>query len=149
MSADIGQNVGWITRQMYEAARHGARVAYFPEGALSGYAGADFETFTGYDWDALDHTTGRVRERAADLGIWDGHGVRAPVQRRQRAAQQPVRDSATPVRSPDAMTSGSSAAPTWIISARAATSAPGPSTGSGAGHWSATTTGSPSCTGTT
>jgi len=70
VSADIEQNIGWITRQMHQAARHGARVAHFPEGALSGYAGADFETFTGYDWGALDRATGRVRERAAELGIW-------------------------------------------------------------------------------
>jgi deaminated glutathione amidase len=70
VSADIGQNAGWITRQMHQAARQGARVAHFPEGALSGYAGTDFQTFTGYDWDALDRATGRVRERAAELGIW-------------------------------------------------------------------------------
>jgi predicted amidohydrolase len=25
VSADIGQNIGWITRQMDQAARHGAR----------------------------------------------------------------------------------------------------------------------------
>ena len=70
VSADIEQNAGWITRQMDEAARQGARVAHFPEGALSGYAGTDFETFTGYDWDALDRATDRVRERASELGIW-------------------------------------------------------------------------------
>jgi predicted amidohydrolase len=46
VSADIEQNADWIIRQMHEAARHGARVAHFPEGALSGYAEADFETFT-------------------------------------------------------------------------------------------------------
>ncbi len=66
VSADIEQNTGWITRQMHQA----ARVAHFPEGALSGYAGTDFETFTGYDWDALDRATDRVRERAGELGIW-------------------------------------------------------------------------------
>ena len=70
VSADIEQNTGWITRQMHEAARQGARVAHFPEGALSGYAGTDFETFTGYDWDALDRATDRVREYAGELGIW-------------------------------------------------------------------------------
>jgi hypothetical protein len=69
VSADIEQNIGWITQQMHQAARHGARVAHFPEGALSGYAGADFETFTGYDWGALDRATGRVRDRAAELGM--------------------------------------------------------------------------------
>jgi predicted amidohydrolase len=70
VSADPGRNAGWIIRQMYEAARQGARVAHFPEGALSGYAGADFETFTGYDWDALDRAADRVRACAGELGIW-------------------------------------------------------------------------------
>jgi deaminated glutathione amidase len=70
VSADAGQNAGWITRQMREAAPQGARVAHFPEGALSGYAGADFETFTGYDWDALDRAADRVRACAGELGIW-------------------------------------------------------------------------------
>jgi deaminated glutathione amidase len=70
VSADIGQNADWVTRQMSEAARRGARVTHFPEGALSDYAGADFQTFTGYDWDTLDRATDRVRERAGQLGIW-------------------------------------------------------------------------------
>jgi predicted amidohydrolase len=74
VSADIEQNAVWITRQMHEAARQGARVAHFPEGALSGYAGTDFETFTGHDWDALDRATDRVRERAGELGIWVAAG---------------------------------------------------------------------------
>jgi predicted amidohydrolase len=55
---------------MGEAAGRGARVAHFPEGALSGYAGSDFGTFAGYDWAALARATDRVRERAAELGIW-------------------------------------------------------------------------------
>lgn len=74
VSADIGQNANWVIQQMQEAARQGARVAHFPEGALSGYAGTDFETFTGYDWGALDRATGRVRERAGELGIWVAAG---------------------------------------------------------------------------
>jgi predicted amidohydrolase len=63
-NADIEQNAGWMARQLREAARQGARVAHFPEGALSGYAGTDFETFTGYDWDTLDRATGSIRELA-------------------------------------------------------------------------------------
>jgi len=70
VSADAGQNADWMTRQMREAAGRGARVAHFPEGALSGYAGADFETFAGYGWDDLDRATGRIQECAAGLGIW-------------------------------------------------------------------------------
>ena len=91
VSADIEQNAGWITRQMHESAEQGARVAHFPEGALSGYAGTDFETFTGYDWDALTAppTAYGTCKRAGHLV---GSRVSAPVQRRQRTAQQPVRD---------------------------------------------------------
>jgi predicted amidohydrolase len=74
VSADIKQNVAWMARQMREAARRGARVAHFPEGALSGYAGTDFATFTGYDWDALDRATKGIREIASELGIWVAAG---------------------------------------------------------------------------
>ncbi len=74
VSADIGQNAGWMARQLRQAARQGARVAHFPEGALSGYAGTDFGTFTGYDWDALDRATDGIRELANELGIWVAAG---------------------------------------------------------------------------
>jgi predicted amidohydrolase len=74
VSADTGQNAGWITGQMQEAVRQGARLAHFPEGALSGYAGTDFGTFAGYDWNALDRALGFIRERAAELGIWVAAG---------------------------------------------------------------------------
>ncbi len=70
VSADIKQNAAWMARQLREAAHRGARVAHFPEGALSGYAGADFKTFTGYDWGALDRATEGIRELARALGIW-------------------------------------------------------------------------------
>jgi deaminated glutathione amidase len=49
VSADISANLDHIKRQMATASRRGARVAHFPEGALSGYAGTDFETFAGFD----------------------------------------------------------------------------------------------------
>jgi predicted amidohydrolase len=73
-SADIRQNAGWMALQMREAARRGARVAHFPEGALSGYAGTDFGTFTGYDWDGLDCATESIRQLASELGIWVAAG---------------------------------------------------------------------------
>jgi deaminated glutathione amidase len=74
VSADIGRNAGWVARQLREAAGQGARVAHFPEGALSGYAGTDFATFAGYDWDALDRATDDIRELARELGIWVAAG---------------------------------------------------------------------------
>jgi predicted amidohydrolase len=70
VSADIKQNAAWMARQMREAARRGARVAHFGEGALSGYAGTDFGTFTGYDWDTLARATDGIRQLARELGIW-------------------------------------------------------------------------------
>ena len=70
VSGDIGQNAGWIARQLAEAAAAGARVAHFPEGALSGYAGTDFATFAGFDWTALRTAAEHIQERARELGIW-------------------------------------------------------------------------------
>ena len=49
VSADIAQNAAQIKRQMTRASRAGARVAHFAEGALSGYAGTDFDTFGEFD----------------------------------------------------------------------------------------------------
>ena len=53
VSAGIGANLRHITRQIQSATQRGAHVAHFPEGALSGYAGTDFESFpalTGTNW---------------------------------------------------------------------------------------------------
>ena len=70
VGADIDANLGHVKRQMAVAARHGARVAHFPEGALSGYAGVDFESFAGCPWDRLREAAGEVARHAASLGIW-------------------------------------------------------------------------------
>lgn len=70
VSADIGANLRYVKRQMTAAARRGARVAHFPEGALSGYAGTDFATFAGFDWDRLGEATATVSQHARALGIW-------------------------------------------------------------------------------
>ena len=64
VSADAGQNAGWITRQMREAARQGARVAHFPEGALSGYAGTASRRSpgtTGMRWTVPPTASGHAR----------------------------------------------------------------------------------------
>jgi deaminated glutathione amidase len=70
VSGEIGANLRQIRTQMTASARRGARVAHFPEGALSGYAGTDFATFDGFDWDQLDRATDAIREHARRLGIW-------------------------------------------------------------------------------
>ena len=55
---------------MRTAARRGAEVVHFSETALSGYAGAQFESFDGYPWDVLADETARIRASAAQLGLW-------------------------------------------------------------------------------
>jgi predicted amidohydrolase len=70
VTADVDPNLGWITRQAREAAEHGAEVAHFPEGALSGYAGVDFSSFEGFDWEALRSASRRLLEVARSLSIW-------------------------------------------------------------------------------
>jgi predicted amidohydrolase len=70
VSADIGDNLGHVAQQMALAKQRGARVAHFPEGALSGYSGIDFETFAGFDWDRLREATGEVIKLARRLQMW-------------------------------------------------------------------------------
>ncbi len=70
VAADIDSNLRFIKRQMSSAKARGARVAHFPEGCLSGYAGTDFETFAGFDWSRLDTATAEVTDHARRLGIW-------------------------------------------------------------------------------
>lgn len=70
VSADIAANLRHVKRQMSLASQRGARVAHFPEGALSGYAGTDFESFEGFDWDQLGDATGQLAEHSRRLGIW-------------------------------------------------------------------------------
>lgn len=81
VSADVGANLRQITRQMSVAADRGARVAHFPEGALSGYAGTDFEGFAGFDWNELRTATDIITGHARRLGLWarDGRAHRPGV----------------------------------------------------------------------
>jgi deaminated glutathione amidase len=70
VGADIAANAAEIRRLMAWASQAGARVAHFPEGALSGYAGTDFATFDGFDWQTLRQVTDDVARLARELGIW-------------------------------------------------------------------------------
>jgi hypothetical protein len=70
VSADIAANLGFARRQLSLASQRGARVAHFPEGALSGYAGPDFETFAGFDWKLLRDAVGDIAGCCRRLVIW-------------------------------------------------------------------------------
>ena len=70
VSADVDANRRHVTRQLHLAARRGARVAHFPEGALSGYAGVDHGGFTGFDWERLRAATREIASHCARLRTW-------------------------------------------------------------------------------
>jgi predicted amidohydrolase len=70
VSGEILRNLGYVKRQMQTAAERGADVALFPECALGGYAGWDFPSFDGYDWETLRVATEEVIALAGRLGLW-------------------------------------------------------------------------------
>ena len=70
VSADVKVNLGHVLRQARSAKRRSADVAHFPEGALSGYADSNSDTFGGFDWEGLRAATDRVLEVARELGMW-------------------------------------------------------------------------------
>ena len=70
VSADIRRNCHYVLQQMSTAKRRRARVAHFCECSLSGYAGADFDSYVDFDWELLEACTHRVLERARELGLW-------------------------------------------------------------------------------
>lgn len=84
VTVDPAANSHAIRTAMRDAAVHGARLAHFPEGALSGYAGQDKELMTGWkvDWSAVQRELGRVAELAGQLGLWvvvgGNHQLTAP-----------------------------------------------------------------------
>src|ERR1051325_877712 len=55
---------------MVAARRKNAQVAHFSECCLSGYAGIEFQSFTGYDWPRLTAATRRVMSLARKLRLW-------------------------------------------------------------------------------
>ena len=69
VSADPALNAQRVVRQMTAAADQGADVVHFPECCLSGYAGVDFASYAGYDWDALRRCTEEVQVAAQRLTL--------------------------------------------------------------------------------
>ncbi len=66
----IRRNGAMVRRQMAQAADKGADVVHFPECALSGYAGMDFEGWSSFDWDALKEETLGICAQARERGLW-------------------------------------------------------------------------------
>ncbi len=70
VSADIRANAEWIRRQMREMHDRGADLVHFSECALSGYAGADFKSLDGFDWQQLHEETKSILALAKELKLW-------------------------------------------------------------------------------
>jgi len=70
VSADIVRNYKYVSNQIRIAESQGADVAHFPECALSGYAGPDFETYKNFNWNELVKCTKQILDLARQLKIW-------------------------------------------------------------------------------
>jgi len=70
VNGSVEHNSGKIQMLMRQAKDGGADIVHFSECALSGYAGIDFESFDGYDWDFLRTETKKIMALAAELGLW-------------------------------------------------------------------------------
>ncbi len=70
VSDDIRRNARYVARQMRQAKQKGAHVAHFCECALSGYAGSDFDSHEGFDWELLEACSRKVLDLARELRIW-------------------------------------------------------------------------------
>lgn len=70
VDADIRRNREYVLRQMHTSREQGADVAHFPEACLSGYAGADFQSYRRYDWDLLETCTRQVLDLTRQLQLW-------------------------------------------------------------------------------
>lgn len=67
---DVRANGQHIRDLMAQAKDQGARLIHFPEGALSGYAGAQIDTWDDVDWHMVQSELQRIAECAGNLGLW-------------------------------------------------------------------------------
>lgn len=70
VSGSVVKNAEWIENQMRTSKVRGGELVHFPECALSGYGGADLESFDDFDWDLLKERTGHICKLAKDLKLW-------------------------------------------------------------------------------
>jgi predicted amidohydrolase len=84
VSRDPARNKRHVLRQMRRARERGAHVVHFCEGALSGYAGTDFESFRGFDWALLKACSQEVMQLARRLGVWVLLGSSHPLSGRRK-----------------------------------------------------------------
>jgi len=74
VTAEPRRNAEAMVALLRRAKEGGADVAHFPEGALSGYPGAQFDTWRGYDWAALEAAQEKVAAACRVFGLWAVYG---------------------------------------------------------------------------
>lgn len=79
VSVDIARNARAMREQMRQARDLGAELVHFSEACLSGYAGAEFNTWNGFDWARLRSETDALRELARELKLWLCFGTAHPA----------------------------------------------------------------------
>lgn len=70
VGASIKRNAKQIGEFLRKAKKAKADIVHFPECALSGYVGADFPNFEGYDWELLKQETQKIMALAKKLRLW-------------------------------------------------------------------------------
>lgn len=70
VSASIKHNSRKIVKFLHKAKKAKADIVHLSECALSGYAGADFETLDGMDWPLLKEETEMILALAEKLRLW-------------------------------------------------------------------------------
>jgi len=70
VGGSIGRNALQVHKFLRRAKKAKADIAHFPECALSGYAGKDFKTLDGFNWQLLKEETQKVMALAAKLKLW-------------------------------------------------------------------------------
>jgi predicted amidohydrolase len=70
VSGEIARNGRQICDFLSKAKKAGADIVHLPECALSGYAGIDFETLDGFNWELLKEQTQKLMSLAGKLKIW-------------------------------------------------------------------------------
>jgi predicted amidohydrolase len=70
ISPDIRRNGRMVRRLLTRAAAAGARLAHFPEGALSGYVKTEITDWAEVDWTGLGEELEKTAALAGRLGIW-------------------------------------------------------------------------------
>lgn len=82
IDTDVKTNGSHIRDLMGQAKEQGARLIHFPEGALSGYAGAQVKNWADIDWPVVQNELDQIADLAGELGLWSvvgcNHQLGAP-----------------------------------------------------------------------